>query len=606
MRDLPYYSGGKNARPDLHDGGLPHIAGVSAWQVLRANREHPELADGYGYTYNHAPMLTHFCGYFYLMYLGNPVSEHTGAGMSFISRSADGMNWEAPKVCFPAVTVPKGEYVCSDGEKVLVPEDRPACMHQRMAFYRTKGGRLLVTGFYGHTPAHYLVPWQKTGIGRVVREVYPDGSMGEIYFIRYLDYSGWTEDMLPFPYYKRSADAGFVAACDELLSDRLATQQWAEEHGDLDEHVTWKTGEAAENKLAAFCCYPLDSGDIIGLWKNGKVGRSRDGGITWDIKEEPSFVTSGAKSWGQRTSDGKYAIAYVNSISSEHRFPLVAVSSDDGIEFGSIGVVCGEVPPRRYRGIFKDFGPQYVRGIWGGDCPDGALWLCYSMNKEDIFVSRLPLPLKTAEERHIDDDFSAADGRNIPGWNIYSPLWAGVSAEDMPDGGKALCLRDKDPYDYAKAMRMFLPTEKASVEFAFMAGGEYSDALEVELQNDEGTVAARMYIKDGALYARHASAVMKLFSFGPRPAWHSVRISIDCTDNRYRVNMDGSDAFEGGRPMLANKTDNVSRVVFRTKPRRLEPTSEQTPDMMPTLDGAGEMQAERVYWIKYLKTAPLA
>jgi hypothetical protein len=42
-------------------------------------------------------------------------------------------------------------------------------------------------------------------------------------------------------------------------------------------------------------------------------------------------------------------------------------------------------------------GPQYVRGIseWSSDgsWKDDAMWVAYSVNKEDVWVSRIPIPI---------------------------------------------------------------------------------------------------------------------------------------------------------------------------------------------------------------------
>ena len=55
--DIVHYSGHTLSNPDYHHGQLVPAVGVHSRQVLRANREHPELAEGSGFTYNHAPML---------------------------------------------------------------------------------------------------------------------------------------------------------------------------------------------------------------------------------------------------------------------------------------------------------------------------------------------------------------------------------------------------------------------------------------------------------------------------------------------------------------------------------------------------------------------
>src|SRR5262245_60914417 len=59
-----------------HDGGLRYAVGAKTWQAFRANRAHPELSDGYGYTYNHAPMLAYWNNRFWIEYLSSPFHEN--------------------------------------------------------------------------------------------------------------------------------------------------------------------------------------------------------------------------------------------------------------------------------------------------------------------------------------------------------------------------------------------------------------------------------------------------------------------------------------------------------------------------------------------------
>ena len=68
------YTGPDRANVDYHHGALSPAVGVQSYQVLRANREHPEEAEGTGWTYNHSPMLAYWKGSFYLEYLSNPVA----------------------------------------------------------------------------------------------------------------------------------------------------------------------------------------------------------------------------------------------------------------------------------------------------------------------------------------------------------------------------------------------------------------------------------------------------------------------------------------------------------------------------------------------------
>src|ERR1051325_5228185 len=73
-----------NGQIDLerHDGGLSPVVGTELIQVMRANRTHPEWAEGYGFTYNHAPMLCYWKGKFYLEWLSNTYGEQTPPGQT--------------------------------------------------------------------------------------------------------------------------------------------------------------------------------------------------------------------------------------------------------------------------------------------------------------------------------------------------------------------------------------------------------------------------------------------------------------------------------------------------------------------------------------------
>lgn len=607
----PYYAGNEFADMTKHDGGLLHAVGASNYQVMRANRSHPEFADDFGNTYNHAPMLTFWRGNFYLEYLVNPVGEHTGNGQSFIVQSKDGINWDKPKICFPVIRVPVGKYECADGTVVDVAEGTCAFMHQRMGFYHTKDDRLIVSGFYGHCPFHHLRPWGNFGIGRVVREVFEDGTMGPVYFIRHLDFAGWTEENLPFPTYKNATDKSFIAACEELLADKFVTEQWTEEHGPADTTIGLKAnnetpsdGTASKTSFqsaSSFCWYHIDENTIAALWKHGKSGISHDGGVNWNIKYEPTFATSGAKAWGQKTEDGKFAICYVNSLASEHRYPLVAVTSDDGVEFNDMACVFGELPPRRYHGAAKDFGPQYIRGICEGhkEYPKHAMWICHSINKEDIGVSRIPLPIRRSVDEHVNDTFEHGADIYIKDWNIYTTKWSPITLEQV-NGEGCMKIADKDPCDYARAMRIFPKSKAVKASLEVMLGGDYEKDLEIELANSTDIPVCRVMIGDEWLKVRYGSKVKKAFRLEPDNLWHKLEFILDCYNNEYVVVWDGQELRHGAYNLI-NKTHDVERLIIRTKPRRYLPNNEIYP-RTPDLPGVDEPEAERVYFVKNVRT----
>src|SRR5439155_20259147 len=269
------------------------------------------------------------------------------------------------------------------------------------------------------------------------------------------------------PMFERSGNPAFVAACRQLLADTVYLEQ--QDRGRLlgDRHMKWHDPSAwPERKVPginekwvagkAYSFFRRDNGkELVGISKMGWVTTSRDDGRDWTQPvQPPSLITGGAKVWGQRTRDGRYALVY--NPSTRNRFPLVIVTSDDGIHFRDMRIVQGELPRQRYPGLHRSIGPQYVRGIshWAddGSRDENVMWLVYSMNKEDIWVSRVPLPVKAEETRTTIEGFDD--------WNLYVPKWASATIS-----GNEMRLENRDPHDYVRATRVFSDCRRVKVSF---------------------------------------------------------------------------------------------------------------------------------------------
>ena len=595
---LPHYVGDRLAVVDVHHGRLPPAVGVHSYQVLRANRSHPEWADGFGWTYNHAPMLAHWQGRFWLEYLSNPVHEHGAPGQSLLTSSPDGIHWEQPQVVFPVYRVPPG--VDRDAHGVTTPPDLDAVMHQRMGFYVALDGRLLVLGFYGICPDLRTMPNDGRGIGRAVREVYPDGTLGPLHFLRYNRHAGWHEGNTHFPFYRQSPDTGFVAACDALLADRLVTLQWWEEDRSQDGFYAVEGGKALSY-------YHLPDGHVAGLWKWSQVAVSQDEGRTWSpMTTSPTLVMAGSKVWGQRTSDGRYALVYNPTPDNQHRWPLAVVTADDGLAFDDLLLVNGEAPPRRFPGQYKDFGLNYVRGIveGNGTPPDGDLWITYSANKEDIWVTRVAVPVRGRGDRQVHDSFDdMAVGQHVPGWNVYSPLWAPVSIAELDGAGEhALELRDRDPYDYARAERVFAAAVQMTVRLRVRAGQADHGRLFIQLADPAGSVPLRIVL-DGEAGAIRAQNGGHLRAVAPLAAgqWTVIELRIDAATFRYDLAVDGASLLAGA--YFAAPVHALSRLILQTGPNRTEPNLDSEVSGGLDLPGADEPVAEAVYHVRELSIA---
>ena len=313
---------------------------------------------------------------FYYQYLADPSDEHIPPSQTFLMTSKDGYNWTNPEIVFPPYKVPDGYTKIS--RPGMQAKDLIAIMHQRVGFYVSKSGRLITMGNYGVALDKKDDPNDGNGIGRVVREIKKDGSFGPIYFIYYNH--GFNEKNTDYPYFKKSKDREFVKACQEILDNPLYRMQWVEEADREDPIIPLK------KEYKAFNCYTLPDGRIVSLWKHALTSITEDGGYTWaePVLRAKGFVNSNAKIWGQRLTDGMYATVYNPS---EFRWPLAISLSKDGLEYTTLNLVHGEIPPMRYGGNYKSYGPQYPRGIQEGNGipADGDLWVAYSVNKEDMW-----------------------------------------------------------------------------------------------------------------------------------------------------------------------------------------------------------------------------
>ncbi|MDD2300202.1 MAG: six-hairpin glycosidase, partial [Fermentimonas sp.] len=592
-QERPFYSGSELSNPTYHDGQLSPVVGVHNIQVMRANREYPDVSNVNGWTYNHQPMLAYWNGTFFLEYLSDEVGEHIPPSQTFLQTSNDGYNWSNPQVLFPRYRVPDGFTKPGNNN---VAKNLEAIMHQRVGFYVSKSNRLIAMGYYGIALDEKDDPNDGNGVGRVVREIYKDGSLGPVYFIRYNH--NFNEKNSDFPYFKRSKDKGFVEACYEILDNPLYMMQWVEEADRDDPLIPLK------KQYKAFSYYHLPDSSVVGLWKHALTSVSKDGGKTWlePVERAKGFINSNAKIWGQRLSDGTYATVYNPA---EFRWPLAISTSIDGIEYTTLNLVHGEITPMRYGGNYKSYGPQYVRGIQegNGNPPDGDLWVTYSVNKEDMWISRIPVPVKQQATAHANDRLNTKkELSELTEWNIYSPLWAPVSLESK-GGNVWLKLEDQDPFDYAKIERKIPQTRELSVSFEMMAEQATYGTLQIEFLDENGIACSRLELTpEGVFRAKGGARFSNMMQYEPGKVY-SVTAELSASNNEITIYVDGKRA--SVRRFFA-PVHSIERVVFRTGELRQYPTPETPADNFSDLPKAGEKEQLATFYIKDLKTSNIA
>jgi len=585
-QDTVKYIGKTLSNVDYHHGQLTAAVGVHNIQTMRANRADNGVTS---WTYNHAPMLAYWNNTFYLEYLSNPIGEHQGAGRTLIQTSNNGYYWSYPVEVFPVYQVPNG--FVKEGKKDTA-NNSFAVMHQRIGFYTSTSNRLFALGYYGIVLGKKDDPNDGNGIGRVIREINKDGSFGTIYFLRYNH--NFDEKNTSYPFYKSSADKGFIKACEEILAKPLLMQQMVEEADRNDSLIPLK------KDFKAFNYYHLPNGNVVGLWKYALTSISTNEGKTWQYNptRAQGFVNANAKIWGQKTSDGKYATVYNPS---EFRWPLAVSVSNDGLNYNNLLLVNGEISSMRYGGAYKSYGPQYVRGIqeMDGKPKDGNMWVTYSMNKEDMWVSKIPVPVKDKVTTEVNDAFaSMKNDVELNEWNLFSPILCRTQIETI-NGNKVLALHDADVFDYAKAERIFPTATQKQIEFSITPAQQNFGTLEIELVNAKGTPTLRIILDSlGNILTKQGYRNKSLGKYNAHQMIE-FKIELNTATRFYTFSINGAKPTNN---ICFAPVESVEKLVFRTGSTRRFPDADTPTDQDYDLPNANTIAKDAVYYIHSVKT----
>lgn len=528
----------------LPDGGLEPVVGVRNIQVFRSCRLRPDLADGDGWTFAHHVDLAAWKGRLYAAWEMSPEDEGIQPCKVVYATSTDGYHWSAPNDLFPR-------------------ENAWAC---RFYFYRASNDRMLAFCPAKMTDGKVSESAKKV---LLVREITANHQLAEVYTL--IDPR---TDQPPF--FETAQDAGFVAACREAVGNNLLLEQ--QDYGRFlgeSRRMKWHSETSLRDQQwrfgKAFCFYHREDETVVGLCKMGFVTLSADEGGTWSRPVQPrSLLAGSAKVWGQKTADGRFALAYNPDPARSKRYPLALVHGDDGQEFRDLRVVHGELPPPRYPGKSKAPGAQYVRGLaeWAedGTFADGqTMWLIYSVNKEDIWVSRIPLPVKPDATDFPADHFAKfKPGAAVPGWNVYSPKWAPVAVVEAK-GGRCLELQDGDPADYARALRVFPKSAQIRAELC-VAAAQTDAGFDIEMCDAAGRRPVRVSLTDnGRIQVVDGE---KATSVGEYAAdeWLTIALTTDLKAARFTLQVNGGEAKTFA--LAERGAGSVERVSLRTGPWR--------------------------------------
>jgi hypothetical protein len=219
----------------------------------------------------------------------------------------------------------------------------------------------------------------------------------------------------------------------------------------------------------------------------------------------------------------------------------------------------------------------------------------YSMNKEDIWVSKIPVPVKDKELKPVDEKFSNA--ATINNWNLYSPVWCRVIVKD-----NALTLADSDPFDYAKAERVFPGSKNIAVEFSITPQQNNTGELQIELVDAKGIPCLRIMLDSaGSILTKQGYRNKSLGKYNASETL-AIKIELNTATRFYTVTING------GKPsnnLCFAPVAAVERIVFRTGIVRRFPNADTPTDQDYDLPNADARSKEAVYQLYYLRTKNL-
>ena len=570
--DLPLlYAGPALPNLQLPDGGLPYSPGVQNIQVYRANRRPSttfRTLENAGYTYNHHQDIACWKGRLYAAWAAGLKDEDIPPSQVVYATSSDGFSWSAPKNLFP-------------------PE---MGWQLRFYFYRASTDRMLVFACGPIEVKTRLSEKDKKTL--LVRELKADDQLGPVYTL-----------VNPGPAYpppfEQSPDKEFVTACREAYNCRMLLEQ--QDYGVFlgdrrmkwHEKANWPGGKVQGRDDywtfgKAFCFFHRPDGTLVGLCKLGFVTQSQDQGESWSLPVVAGGLdVGGAKEWAQRTPDGRYAMVYPPA--RGNRFPMVVTTSADGITFSNMRLVHADMPPQRYEGKYKDMGPQYLRGVaeWAGDAATidkEAIWVVYSLSKEDIWVSRIPVPIMSETKEPVRDDFEMMKpGPRVPGWNTYSSLWAPIRvAKESNGANKFLELKDSEPADYARAVRTFPISTTAKISFRIMAEQNDRGRMEIDLLGEKGSRPVQIVFDgQGRLWASRSGGLSDL---GGYAAGKWIQLALRVADGKFSVLLDGKAVLNDAA--FCENSRSVYAISFRTGEYRKTVAEQAKADLFQTDDPA--------------------
>lgn len=313
----------------------------------------------------HHANLVAFKGRLYAMWSNGRVHEDSNGQRVLICHSEDGLHWTKPEIL---VDDPDGK----DGPMACVAAGFLVAGDKLIAYY---------TSIVHQKPIH---------------------PKNTLYAVESIDAKTWGKPV-------RIAEGFFIDGPRRLKSGRLllvgqfANKQPHLMFSDASDGLTgWTDGKIPASDIFSFpepTWFTRRDGRVVILFRTRSgnfqlyASVSRDDGKTWSKPTETNFPDATARSFAGNLPDGTaFLINNPSQTPSSYptvgrRIPLTISLSNDGVTFNRAFVIRGETTDMRYKGKSKLAGWQYPAALaW-----KGVLYVIYSINKEDVGLTRIPL-----------------------------------------------------------------------------------------------------------------------------------------------------------------------------------------------------------------------
>jgi hypothetical protein len=345
-------------------------------------------ADPESGTYSHHNHITRFKDALIATW-DNQVKDENGSGQHGLFRKSfdQGRTWTPPVALFP-------------------PQDRRVAASEAFIGRRfmtsngfiNLGGTLFALTLVSEWSGPSIEEKKRVHVGHLCRSVDPYGELGDLF---------WLEDPPPlpvkgFPDYP-SGDPDLVERINEYVRQPGKELQ-------LDFSVSRPLSDDDHRLSEPVPSFEMEDGTWVRLFrdmgnkdartqKEKEASKSRrlyasfssDNGSTWTVPTRTSFPDACARANAGKLPDGQLYV--INNLIPMNpgglggRSMLTISLSRDGRDFDRVAIIRFISPPIRYKGLEKSIGYQYPHSVVAGN----NLWVIYSVNKEDVQLTRIPL-----------------------------------------------------------------------------------------------------------------------------------------------------------------------------------------------------------------------